>query len=630
MTIMPLRGQSTQNGSETRHGSSKEKCVRDRTIKQLAVLTIVLASVSTLWAGDGTTPGTLRSYSTIYSIGIEWDISGDDNHNAAARIQYRAENAQSWKEALGLFRVDSRGCVTSECDEFFNMLSGSILFLKPGTVYDVKVAITDPDGGSRSETVTVKTRALPVLPEGGPIYHVVPGSGGGDGSEASPFRGIVSAEAKAAEGCIFLLHKGQYDSATFSKGGSESKYVAWKNAGDGEARFSRIKASASHLWLEGLTLNKAGKGAALSSNRVAKNVVLVKNTFSNFGYSILLGGSDEGWYIADNTIVGEKLVTIRDELNPRHTFSGEGVELSHTSGHTVAHNRISRTADAISYAHHNCDIFGNDIFDCTDDGIEPDYGYANIRMWENRIANCLMGVSFQPQKGGPWYIIRNQIVATGASLKFYFTVKGFVLVNNTLVGSRGTMGNALQSSAQYLLYSLSRNNLWILTGEQGKNGPSIPALWQTIHCTNSKDCNPSQLAPNFRTDVDYDGFDWGNLVTPFSWDGKSYADIGQFSAAVGIENNAIRVERNQIFTTFQVPDEMGNAYLVEMKYDIIDPQYMTLKPGCNAMDAGQALPNIAENYVGDAPDLGAHECGAAFPHYGPRHLPSPGKPGDSP
>ena len=51
------------------------------------------------------------------------------------------------------------------------------------------------------------------------------------------------------------------------------------------------------------------------------------------------------------------------------------------------------------------------IFDVTDDGLEPDYGYANVRMWNNRITNVSNNsLSFQPQYCGPWYFIRNQVV----------------------------------------------------------------------------------------------------------------------------------------------------------------------------------------------------------------------------
>jgi hypothetical protein len=45
---------------------------------------------------------------------------------------------------------------------------------------------------------------------------------------------------------------------------------------------------------------------------------------------------------------------------------------------------------------------------------------------------------------------------------------------------------------------------------------------------------------------------------------------------------------------------------------------LTLKPLCAAIDAGQSLPNLCDDFEGAAPDLGAYEFGRAVPHYGPR------------
>ena len=47
-------------------------------------------------------------------------------------------------------------------------------------------------------------------------------------------------------------------------------------------------------------------------------------------------------------------------------------------------------------------------------------------------------------------------------------------------------------------------------------------------------------------------------------------------------------------------------------------KYLELKPGCNAVDAGQVVPNVNEDFTGEAPDLGAFEVGRPLPHYGPR------------
>ena len=122
----------------------------------------------------------LDSSSSMHSIGVEWDITGDSNHNAEGTVQFRPAGTPDWKFALPLMRVDFQG---------ENMLTGSILFLDPGTTYEVKLDVSDPDGGSDSQTLTVSTRPVPVPASGGSTLHVVPGAGGGNGSSSDPFQG---------------------------------------------------------------------------------------------------------------------------------------------------------------------------------------------------------------------------------------------------------------------------------------------------------------------------------------------------------------------------------------------------------------------------------------------------------
>ena len=131
---------------------------------------IVIAQTS-----NGAVPGAIQAYSTITSIGIEWDIVGDADHDATAGVEYRVAGATAWRSALPLVRVDYNG---------FNLLAGSILFLDPGTSYEVRLTLADPDGGAAVQTVVVTTRPIPAFV---PIrtFHVVPGAGGGSGAPPS-------------------------------------------------------------------------------------------------------------------------------------------------------------------------------------------------------------------------------------------------------------------------------------------------------------------------------------------------------------------------------------------------------------------------------------------------------------
>ncbi len=522
--------------------------------------------------------GVITSYSTIQSIGIEWPISGDANHNAECLVRYRLLGATTWQDAQPLFRVDFQG---------YDMLAGSIFHLQENSQYEVELALSDPDGGSDMQIELVTTRPQPVLPSGGNIYHVVPGTGGGDGSVGNPFAGMAAAQSAAKPGDTFLLHAGNYGSAGqvyFTVSGTPGNPIVWRAAGDGEALFNQVRLEADHIWLDHLTFRYAdGNDYGLRTSPPGPlGVVLTANHFENCHTCIYLNDGGEGWYIADNTIIGD------NDPAGGSDFSGEGVELWHTSGHTVAYNRISRVADGISYPHSNVDIFGNEIFDTTDDGIEGDYGHNNVRIWGNRISNAYNnGISFQPMDGAPWYVLFNQVAAPGEdALKLRTRTDRVLLAHNTLVAWNGPV-----SSGSELIKSMrSRNNLWVSVEDR--------YVWE----------NGGDPTMNWRSDLDYDGFDWGNFIYAFKW-GERLDDIAAFQALTGHEMNAVRIDRDDCFEVFDIPAPPPTP---------IPFQNLTLTSGCDAVDAGEPLANINDGYLGAGPDMGAYERGAVLPHYGPR------------
>jgi hypothetical protein len=542
-------------------------------------------------AQQASTPGQIRTDSTPGCISIEWDVTGDSDHDATCSVEYRKNGASEWKEALPLFRVDYRWWYhTERAERPFNLFAGSILFLEPDTAYDVRLDLVDPDGGKSTQLVAVTTRPTPALPQNGRTLQVMPGAGGGEGTKADPYRGLATAQEAADPGDILLLHKGNYGSFVFEKSGEPGKYLAWKADDSGEAVFSAVRVKANHLWFEGLRLQRKDEPNGLRALGGASDVVVRRNVFNGFHYSITLNRTSRYWYITDNVIVGDN-----DPVTGG--IGGEGIELSHSSGHVVAHNDISRVADGVSYPERNCDIYGNDIHDVSDDGLEPDYGKANVRMWGNRIYNYhFNALSFQPMHCGPWYFIRNQVIGSGGIFKFRVQDR-FVLVNNTFV-KWGSMGNRMH----HILSSFSRNNLYI--SADGK-GP----IWAAIDCRQPQYCLPNIYKPRWMTDVDRDGFDWGASPQAFRWENnKHFPDLKSFSESVGIEKNALRVKKEAIFQQWNIPAEPAP----------VSAQHLTLRAGSAAVDAGAVVPNIGEDYVGKAPDLGAYEFGQTLPCYGPR------------
>jgi len=523
-------------------------------------------------AQSAATPGQVASEVTLRSIGIEWPITGDDDHDASCTVEYRVEGEPLWSEALPLVRVDYLGA---------NTLAGSILFLQPGANYEVQLSLSDPDGGNAIETFTVTTRSVPTLPSGGGEYHVVPGGGGGTGTEADPFMGIAAAQAVAAPGDIFLLHAGNYGGRIdFDVPGAPGNYLVWKAAGDGDAIIEGIELSASHTWFEGLRVEVAAGEIGMHGTYLnPEDVVIVRNAINGCHYCVYPKTESRGWYIADNTIVGDTPASTA-------SLSGEGVELNHGDGHIVAHNSITNVADGVSYPGAGCDIYGNDIFDVSDDGIEPDDGPANVRVWGNRISNSVNGISFQPMAGAPWYVIRNQVVAGQNVIKIRDMDRA-VILHNTFVGFAQVVSN----DTHQLVGAWSNNNLWL----------SVDGwyAWE----------NGNPGVADWRTNLDYDGFDWAGYVYAMKWNDVRYDTLADFVAGTGLEPNGIEIDAPNCLESFDVPAAPPAPTPIQM---------MTLAPGCNAIDAGVALPNINDGFSGSAPDLGAYEVGAELPVYGPR------------
>lgn len=554
--------------------------------------------------------GELRVSATHLSIGVEWDLAGDTDHDATCSAQYRIEGRDGWLEAMPLLRVDYAGWYDkNNAERPFNMLAGSILFLEPGAAYEVRLVLRDPDAAAEVERVErVRTKPWPAFR---PVrtLQVKAGHGdGGDGSKENPFQGLKTALKAAKPGDLFLLQGGEYGETSFELSGEPgsadaaddtTKYIGFKSAGSNPAVFTQIRTRGSHLWFEGLSLKRGESPNGLRADDPCENMVVKRCRFRDYHYSIFLNKDCRGWHIADNDIAGDTVEGI----------SGECVELNHSSGHTVCRNRMARSADGVSYPHADCDIFGNDIVDMSDDAVEPDYGYANNRVWGNRL-HGFAGITFQPMYCGPWYLVRNHCVSRGNAFKLRVQDR-FVCVNNTFAA----YGTAVPH-AHGLLASYSRNNVWMhLGGSETLWSCSAPE-GEKYRSYNVKYVVYDSPVADWKTDVDYDGFEFGAAAVPpkvgkpapWSWLGRRFSDLESFSAAIGVERNGTILDRARDFAPFDVAKETPGA----------ETPLIRLGETSAARDAGVRVPNLSDHFEGKSPDLGAFELGRSLPHYGPR------------
>lgn len=161
----------------------------NRPMQRLGSVSLLLLCLATpLAAADRVGAGEfITEPATLMSLGFEWLIDGDDNRNAEVSVFYRKKGEGAWKQGLFLFRLQ-REQINSGVISYTapNMFAGSIFDLEPGTDYECRFVLADPDGvdGKSENIVTARTRIEPKPFEGGRVYHVYPS--GFTGEKADP------------------------------------------------------------------------------------------------------------------------------------------------------------------------------------------------------------------------------------------------------------------------------------------------------------------------------------------------------------------------------------------------------------------------------------------------------------
>ena len=133
---------------------------------------------------------------TLHNLGFEWFIQGDSNRNASVAVSYRLRGQTAWAAAMPLLRLQGERIYAESRVDLIapNMFAGSVLDLQPDTEYEVRFAMSDPDGvhGTAERVLTVRTRAEPEPWAGGRVFHVYPH--GHDGPKIEPpFEGLMCA-----------------------------------------------------------------------------------------------------------------------------------------------------------------------------------------------------------------------------------------------------------------------------------------------------------------------------------------------------------------------------------------------------------------------------------------------------
>ena len=508
-------------------------------------------------------PGEVRCRPTWCCMGINWHVANPEDLSGSVAVEFRRKGTSDWRPALPMMR-HLHGNTT--------MFSGSVFRLAPGTEYEFRLTMKKPDGGTVAKTVSARTLDYPQMPSR---------------TVAVPTGGIAAAQEKAAPGTVMLLGRGTYPAVRLDKPGKSGAWIVYKPAGDGEVVIEgRTEIRADYVWLHGLTLRDP-KNAVQGSHKG----VCITNCRIHSHYAIHTGRGGENYFIADNYLKGD--------ANSLFSFSGEGVDFGSDRGlcgHAVCFNEITDFADGVSYGRGDIDVYNNYIHETVDDFIEPDYARENYRLWSNRCYNSMCGFSFQPMKGGPWYIFDN--VNVGAylhALKVKDITGASMIVGNTMLTKSSRLGQGGD-----ILRGSILNNVWLRAtpGPLASSGRFRPGI------------SPVR--------VDHNAYGTGGGEP---WSSIKYADLAKQH---GWDRHSIHVDYRDVFQD-EVKLPAGKPYYSSnLKGNPIPPDwhfahYLLLpKEGSKLIDAGAALPNITGPYLGKAPDLGAHELGLGTAWYGRR------------
>src|SRR5947207_14706404 len=120
----------------------------------LAALTWVLLA-GHVRAGDAITPKDfVIERPTLKCLGFRWYADGDGNRNATVSVSYRRKGEADFRKALPLLRINGETAFQTSADNRWvapNMFAGSILGLEPDTEYEVRLELSDSNGGQAGQ-----------------------------------------------------------------------------------------------------------------------------------------------------------------------------------------------------------------------------------------------------------------------------------------------------------------------------------------------------------------------------------------------------------------------------------------------------------------------------------------------
>jgi hypothetical protein len=538
--------------------------------------------------GNVTAAGRLALTPTVECIGVVADYTGDDNQNSIATLEYR-EISGAWQTAPGMY-----------VDRADHQYRGSIFWLTANTGYEVRVTFTDPDGVSGVNPITGATETRDDNPPGNgrSFYVAANGSDANPGTLVEPLKTIQKAASAVKAGDTVYVKGGTYhETVIIPVSGTKNNYITFRSHNSDAVLINGgfVIDGISFVRIKGFIIDNPTTGILISND--ADGVIVEDNNITNSGSNS--NSAIRIDYGSQNTLVQRNTLTIN---NPAGIEDKDGVYWWKAGGgHVFKENILTGSPwdgfgggpEDLDTTANDYDFYGNEISGVLDDGIQPDGGNINTRVWNNIIHNSFSGVSLCPVLKGPAYVFRNLVydlryrsspgddgaikLGDGSFGRLYF-------YHNTLVGTN--QNDSLFATNAGLGNIVSRNNVYL-------------ASWYVIEFGHSYDAQ--------NHDFDYDNLRSINSTGRFlKWGEAKYENFASFTADTGQEQHGLSVDSEFV-------NQAGGDF--------------RLQPGSPNIDVGALLPGFNDAsspwpYRGSSPDLGAYEYGLESPVFTPAPVPS--------
>ncbi len=541
----------------------------------LPALTAIAGNDAIIAVGEPSAPAP-----TFNHLSLEWPIDGDGNFDSVVQVRFRVDGTDHWRHGMPLRRVPAG---SNGSFSWSNRHAGSLFGLQADTLYEIELELFDPDGGAATRGLGVHTRRVPVSYAPGPVRQATPAT----------LAGIL---ASVQPGDTVLLGAGNYSGFSLGRDGTADRPITLRGSADAQISGELGLFFRRHWLLENLKVS--GRIRLNGSEDIGVHDSTITASASQYdGHGIVCFLRCERLHIAGNTILG---TTQWNEaaLGVNGNNRGEGIVVT-GPGHVIERNVVTGFRDGISFMEgaeaidqYSIDVLENHIDLAADDAIEADFCAHNCRIIGNRVINAFVAFSSQPSLGGPNYFLRNSAYnVVHVAFKLHNGSSGDVLLHNTVV-KNGDAFAAYPNVGIHRLYT--RNNLF-LGGAGGSWGGYSSGSGRVIDLATLVTTGSSLNYNGYGSESGFSGR-LGSVL---------FTSLAQLQAQTS-EQNTREIARSD---TFQSPVPYPNDPMQRTGW--ID---LTLATGSPAIDAGEVIANINDDFNGDGPDLGAFERAQASDH----------------